>query len=48
VIAGARCSVTRAELEDAVKTYPVPPRILKVRLAEASFELVEDPDGLSP
>ncbi len=48
VIVGARCSVPRTKLEDAVKNYAEQPRIFKVRLADASFELVEDPDGFAP
>jgi len=36
-----------ARLEEAVKSYAEPPRIFKVRLADAAFEVVEDPNGFT-
>ena len=47
VIAGARCPLGRATIEDAVKGYGYPIRIFKVRLAERAFEVVEDPNGFA-
>jgi hypothetical protein len=47
VIAGARFPLNRAMIEAAVKSYREPVRILKVRLADRAFEVVEDPNGFA-
>jgi hypothetical protein len=45
VIAGARCCETRVVLEDTVKCYTEPVRIVKVRLSDMAFKVEEDPNG---
>jgi hypothetical protein len=48
VIAGARCAIPLAVLELWVASYPEPrPQIFKVRLADASFAVVADPNGFT-
>jgi hypothetical protein len=48
VIAGARCYIPRGILDHWVASYTERPRMFKVRLDDAKFKLIEDPDGFAP
>jgi hypothetical protein len=45
VIVGARCELTRSEIEDAIKPLQGV-RLIKARAAFQKFEIVEDQRGL--
>jgi hypothetical protein len=52
VIAGVRCTVTSSEIEEKLRDYSPPIKILKARLSFESFQVIEDPrtsiSGLNP
>jgi hypothetical protein len=45
VILGARCSAERSLIEEAIKGYEPPVRIIKARLSWSSFEVIEEEDA---
>ena len=48
VIVGVRCSVTKGAIDRAVRNYPAPVIIMKARLAQRFFKVIEDTHGFIP
>jgi Protein of unknown function (DUF2971) len=47
VIAGVRCTVSRSEIEEKLRGYSPPIKVLKARLSCESFQVIEDPNGFA-
>ena len=48
VIVGVRCSVMKGAIDRAVRDYPAPVIIIKARLSQRSFTVIEDTRGFIP
>ena len=47
VIVGVRCAVSKGEIEERLRGYSTPVKIIKAKLSFESFRVVEDPGGLA-
>ena len=45
IIAGVRCTVSKSEIVERLRTYSDPVTVRKARLARDTFQVVEDPNG---